>query len=85
MLFDNFINFLLSPIDLLISILPSFSDFNVPQSALNSIGDLLGGLGYIVPWRGILPIFYLSASWVGFRMLWAILLRIKSFIPTMGA
>ncbi len=85
MIFDNFIKFLLRPVDLLIALLPSFNDFTIPQTALNSIGDLLGGLGYIVPWTGILPIIFISASWVSFRILWAIILRIKSFIPTMGA
>lgn len=87
MIFDKFIEFLLLPVDFLIGLLPDMSGLNelVPDNVLSSLSDLFGVLGYVVPWAGILPIFGISFAILSVRLSWAIIIRVKSFIPTMGA
>lgn len=84
MIFDKLIAFLLSPITGLIDLLPTLDAIAIPENALSSMGDVFGAIGYIVPWKGLLPIFTISFSILGFRIMWAFILRIKSFIPTLG-
>lgn len=83
MIFDKLIEFILSPVTWLINVIPS-PNITIPVDVFSNMGDVFGAIGYIVPWKGLLPIFTISFSIVGFRILWAIILRIKSFIPTLG-
>lgn len=87
MIFDKFIEFLLLPVDLLIKLLPDMSSLSnkIPAGVLDSLGDLFGAIGYIVPWKGLLPIFGISLALLSSRIIWALIIRVKSFIPTMGA
>ena len=84
MIFDTLIEFLISPVTWLINLLPDldFPAFNA--TLLADVFDLFRCLGYVIPWAGLLPIFTCSLTYLFFRLTWAVILRVKSFIPTLG-
>lgn len=83
MIFDTIMEFIVSPVTWLINLFPAM-DFSFSQTALADIMDLFRALGYVIPWAGLLPIFTSSFLLLGFRLTWSMVLRIKSFIPTLG-
>lgn len=83
MIFDKIIEFLIAPVTWLIDLIPSM-DFTFSANVLANIMDLFRALGYIVPWKGLLPILTSSMFILMFRLTWTIILRVKSFIPTLG-
>ena len=68
----------------LISLLPEV-DFEIPQGALNWIYDIANAVGYLLPVKSLAGILIVAFSIKAFQIVWALLLRVKSFIPTMGA
>lgn len=64
--------------------LPNFS-FEIPDGMFEGIQYLTYGLGYILPMKGLLPILIISLGVTTFQITVAIIVRIKSFIPTMGS
>lgn len=68
---------------LLVSSLPSF-DITLPFTAFNVLQDLFNGIAFFLPMNTIATIFSIKLAVVGFRFAWAIILRIKSFIPLLG-
>lgn len=83
MVFDTLINFLVSPVTWLINLLPDM-DFTVNTNVMADVFDLFRCLGYVIPWAGLLPIFTISLTYLFCRLAWAVVLRVKSFIPTLG-
>lgn len=71
------------PFLLIIGLLPKVN-ITLPSSLFNSLHSLLYGVGYLLPLKGLVPIFVMSLSLSLFKITMAIILRIKSFIPTMG-
>lgn len=69
---------------MLVSVLPSV-DMSIPSGVFDWIYDIANAVGYLLPIKSLLTILSLSLSITGFQIAWALLLRIKSFIPTMGA
>lgn len=74
--------FLLIP-SFIISLLPSV-DAVIPDNVFESMSVILANVGYVLPIKGLLPIFIISMSVNIFKLAMAIIVRIKSFIPTMG-
>lgn len=64
--------------------LPVVNNIVVPDDAFDALKKILTNIGYIVPLETIIPIFIISAVLDHFTAIWALILRIKSFIPTMG-
>ena len=56
----------------------------IPESVYSAMDMLFSALGYLFPVKLLLPILVVSGVLSGFRLLVAIVCRIKSFIPTMG-
>lgn len=46
--------------------------------------DIFTGIGCLIPMCDLLPLIITSLSIWSFRFAWSIILRIKSFIPTLG-
>ena len=46
--------------------------------------DITTGLGCLIPFGSLFPLLYSTISIWLFRLVFAIILRLKSFIPTMG-
>lgn len=61
-------------------------DFNLelPSNFFNTLENLSSGVGYVIPVAKLLPIFVVTIALYSFRIVWAIIIRVKSFIPTMG-
>lgn len=84
MITDAFFSFICSiPLSLLNN-LPNFS-LSIPNGVLDWVNNIFGFLGYIFPIAGLIPIFVISISIKAFQIVWSILNKIKSFIPTMGS
>ncbi|MDE6789313.1 MAG: hypothetical protein K2J47_08350 [Ruminococcus sp.] len=69
---------------LLVKALPEI-DFAVPDNIFNGINTFLSNVGYVIPIRALMPILVSSLALSAFKISWALIIRIKSFIPTMGA
>lgn len=70
----------------LLSALDSFNiKFTIPADMFEIIKDLTVGVNYVVPVDGLMPIFITMISLSIFKIVWAIVIRIKSFIPAMGS
>lgn len=68
----------------IISLFPSV-DILLPDGVMSGASTVLGYVGYFLPIKGLLPIIVLGLALDNAQLIWAIVLRIKSFIPTMGA
>ncbi len=87
MITDMIINALLAvPYGLLkglSSVLPDIN-FKLPEDAFNGIMQFLRTAAYILPIKSLLVWLLFSIVLDNFRIIWAFILRVKSFIPTMG-
>lgn len=78
-LFDNVVCGLLSLISL-----PVVGNLEIPEDVFNGLTGFLSNVAYIFPIKGLLTILIFSAVLDLFTANWALILRIKSFIPSMG-
>lgn len=58
---------------------------SIPNDIFEGLNSIFNCLGFLFPISGLLLILIVSFTIKSFQIIWAILLRIKSFIPTMGA
>lgn len=70
--------------DMFLNMLPSLN-FTIPGGVLSVTTIMFNGIGYVLPVADLLPILFFSILFDNFHVVWSIILRIKSFIPTMGA
>lgn len=86
MITDAIINILVSPLYLVFNLMPldSIPDLVLPDDVFNGISGFLANVAYIIPINGLLPILILGWALDNFNIIWSLILRIKSFIPTMG-
>ena len=66
-----------------LNLLPNL-DFVIPGNVVDSVCDFVSAASYLLPIKLLMPIVVFSFALATFRFVWAIILRIKSFIPTMG-
>lgn len=79
-----FSNLLLSFCNFLLDLLPAFHVARVSLSNVNTLSAVFGNARYFLPMDTVYLIFSIGVKITMFRILLAILLRVKSFIPTMG-
>lgn len=84
MIVDAFFNLLLSPIRLLLSALPTIG-VSMPAGVFDSLIDTMAFIGYMLPVDTIITCFGIRIGMSSFRQVIAIIVRVKSFIPTMGS
>lgn len=84
MVTDAIANFFISAF---INVIPSgpVMDLKIPPEVLIGLNSLLSNLGYVFPIKQLLPILLTSTSVTLFKIVWAVVIRVKSFVPTMGA
>lgn len=58
---------------------------SIPNDIFNGLNSIFNCLGFLFPISGLLLILGVSFAIKSFQIIWSIILRIKSFIPTMGA
>lgn len=86
MIIDTLINILLFPLKTFISTLDvPFENFVVPSEDIDFLKDFLAVICWVFPVAKLMPILVISTALNTFRVVWAIIIRIKSFIPFMGA
>lgn len=85
MITENILKIFLVPLSLLLGgidfVLPALT---LPATFLGGLEELIGYVGWILPLSAILPIFIFKFGIMIFNVGWKLILRIKSFIPTMG-
>ena len=84
MLIEAVFSLLLFLPEFLLSLLPEVS-IELPENVMEGAGTIFGAIGFFFPVAALLPIIIISISLDIFRIVMAIVVRIKSFIPTMGA
>lgn len=86
MITEAILSLFLYPISLLFSgldlVLPVI---NIPDGVFNGLGTLIGFAAFFLPIGAILPIFIIRFGLTNFDLIWKLILRVKSFIPTMGS
>ena len=68
----------------LLSLLPNVN-IAIPDGVFNWLLNVCSAIGYFLPVKALLPILGIMFSVTGFKIAWSIVLRVKSFIPTMGS
>lgn len=74
----------------LLMLVPNLVLENLPEFSISLSDGVFSGLGTLCvfiswfPIAELMPIFITSISIQAFRNIWALLLRIKSFVPFMG-
>lgn len=58
---------------------------SIPDNIFVGLDSIFNCLGFLFPISGLLIILTLSFTIKSFQIIWSIILRVKSFIPTMGA
>lgn len=58
---------------------------SIPSNIFDGLNSIFNCLGFLFPISGLLIILGISFTIKNFQIIWAIILRIKSFIPSMGA
>lgn len=58
---------------------------SIPNDIFNGLNNIFNCLGFLFPISGLLLILGVSFAIKSFQIIWSIILRVKSFIPTMGA
>ena len=84
MITEALINVFLFLPKLLLQALPDI-DISIPKDVFDTLQNFLLNLEYIFPIVELLPILVISISLSLFKIAWALVIRIKSFIPTMEA
>lgn len=84
MITDFIINVLCALPNLLLDSMQNFN-LEIPANIFNGFNSILNLLGFMFPVAGLLPILVISFGIKYFQIMWALLIRIKSFIPTMGS
>lgn len=69
---------------LLLDKIPSIQ-ITIPDGVFDWLLSMSRALGYLLPIKALMPILVISFGISAFKISWAIILRVKSFIPTMGA
>ena len=87
-MFKKFLAFIItSVIDFITGVIDKLPgiDFSIPDNVLEGFSYVAQYVNYFIPVAELMPILAISVSLSVFHIVWAIILRIKSFIPTMGA
>jgi len=84
MIVDAILDLVLSVPIALLDALPEVN-FEISENVFNGMETFFGSVAYALPVVQLLPILIISNALMLFRVAWALVIRIKSFIPTMGA
>jgi len=84
MITEGILNILAFLPNLLLDSLGSIS-LSIPSNIFDGLNSIFNCLGFIFPISGLLVILGVSFTIKNFQIIWSLILRIKSFIPSMGA
>lgn len=84
MITEGILNILAFLPNLLLDSLGSIS-LSIPSNIFDGLNSIFNCLGFIFPISGLLVILGVSFTIKNFQIIWSLILRIKSFIPSMGS
>lgn len=85
MITEAILNLFLNPLKgLLDSISFGIDIIVIPAEVITGFQTLFSNLCYLFPVVQLLPILFFSIALSSIHLTWVVILRIKSFIPTMG-
>lgn len=88
MILESLCNIFFGILEMFLRLLPTL-EFSVNLSSLEELlitfSNIFIGIGYLLPVKALLPVITLSLLMDSSHIIWAIIIRIKSFIPTMGS
>lgn len=85
MITEAILNFLFYlPYSILQAVSVADVTISIENNTFEIIKDLTCGVAYVVPVARLMPIFLTRIGLMIFKVSWAIIIRVKSFIPTMG-
>ncbi len=84
MITNAIVDVLLSPVLILVDLLPAV-DVSIPDTAFNNMSSVFDCIGFVLPVSVICPVLVMRIGLKIARSVMALVVRIKSFIPTMGA
>ena len=84
MIFDIFIKLFTAPMKLFLQSIPTIS-VTIPEDVLTQILEYIKLACYFLPVKTIVAILTINLAIWTFKITMAIVVRVKSFIPTMGA
>lgn len=86
MIIETLLNIFLAPVMWLLSLLPTV-DYDVLQNweyIKEILVAIFGGVGCILPMEEFIPLAAFQSSLWAFKLVYALVLRIKSFLPLWG-
>lgn len=83
MVFQPFINLADWLLNIIIDNIDTI-ELSIPDGVYSAMDSLFSALGYLFPIRQLLPILVVSGVFAMSRLIVAVVVRVKSFIPTMG-
>ena len=83
MIVEAILNLFIGLAFLILNLIPTL-EFAIDENILNGASQIFQGLGSILPIPQLLPIFLIWFTVANFSIIWTIILKIKSFIPSMG-
>lgn len=81
MITELLINIFVTPLELIISLLPSLNFLTLPSELSVWFANILMSVGYFLPVADLLVIFGLWMLVVNFNVVWKLILRIWDSIP----
>jgi hypothetical protein len=83
MLLEAIAKFFLGIFEAVLSLLPPVS-VQLPTGSIGALGNIISGVAYFLPIGLIVTLIMISLSIDMIILIWRIILRIKSFVPTWG-
>ena len=84
MIIDAIIGFILALPNAILNSLSSIGDIVIPTGAFDWWKNTINMLTYIFPVYAVMPILVISLSIKGFQIAWALINKLKGWIPTMS-
>ena len=84
MITDAILLMFIAPANAMLTLMPTFT-VTLPPDIFSYLISIVTSLSYIFPIGGLFQILVVALSIKATQILWAIIIRVKSFIPTMGA
>jgi hypothetical protein len=89
MIFEFILDQIFGAFFVLVDLIPDFDlNYIIPEEAVTGSLDVfvpyLKTVGYVFPVAALSPILLFSFGWYSFKFIWALVLRIKSFVPAWG-
>lgn len=80
---DAILNVIFLPVLALLQLLPAM-DISLDSSIYDGLSAITANVGYVLPMSALAVMWGIKIAIRSFGFIWTILLKIKSFIPTMG-